>query len=380
MKLIHLSDLHLGKRLNDFSLLDDQEYILGEILQIIDSEQPDGIIIAGDIYDKSVPPTEAVTLLDKFLNELANRKIQVLIISGNHDCPERLSFGGRLIESSGIHIAPVYNGKIEPLLLSDKNGAVNIYMLPFIKPAIVRRFFPNDTINDYTDAMRIAIEQMNLNLSERNILVSHQFVTGAIRSDSEQITVGGLDNVSASVFDDFDYVALGHIHMPQSIAGKKTIRYCGTPLKYSFSEANQKKSVTVVTLEEKGNVKIHTVPLTPKRDLLELHGTFNTLTAKNYYEGTSLPESFVHVVLTDEQPIPFALSKMREIYPYILKLEYDNTTTRNKTDFVKTKEIKDTPAEELFADFFKERTGKELDEEQRSYILKITRKIKEAVK
>lgn len=186
MKLIHLSDLHLGKRLNDFSLLDDQEYILGEILQIIDSEQPDGIIIAGDIYDKSVPPTEAVTLLDKFLNELANRKIQVLIISGNHDCPERLSFGGRLIESSGIHIAPVYNGKIEPLRLSDKNGAVNIYMLPFIKPAIVRRFFPNDTINDYTDAMRIAIEQMNLNLSERNILVSHQFVTGAIRSDSSR--------------------------------------------------------------------------------------------------------------------------------------------------------------------------------------------------
>ena len=255
MKLIHLSDLHLGKRVNEFSMIEDQEYILREILGIVREEEPDGVLIAGDIYDKSVPSVEAVELFDDFLKRLARQKTPVFIISGNHDSPERLAFAAELIEPSGIYIAPAYNGKVAPVSLSDAHGEVHIYMLPFIKPVHVRRIFPEDKVESYTDAVRAAIAHMNVAESERNILMTHQFVTGAARSDSEDICVGGSDNVDASVFQVFDYVALGHIHGPQNAGGEKA-RYCGSPLKYSFSEAGHRKSVTVVEMEEKGQVKV----------------------------------------------------------------------------------------------------------------------------
>ena len=255
MKFIHLSDLHLGKRVYDFNLTEDQKYILKEILKVIDTENPDAVLIAGDIYDKSVPSTEAVELLDEFLYQLSGRDLQVFLISGNHDSPERLAFASRLISRTGIHLSPVYNGAVEPIVLTDEFGPVNVYLLPFVKPVHVRRFFPDATIESYNDALRTAVEALDIDRSERNILVTHQFVTGAIRSDSEEISVGGTDNVDAAVFDGFDYVALGHIHGPQNI-GSERIRYCGTPLKYSFSEAKHQKSVTVIDIADKESISV----------------------------------------------------------------------------------------------------------------------------
>ena len=272
MKFIHLSDLHLGKRVYEYSMLEDQEYILKKILRIVDAEKPDGILIAGDVFDKSVPPAEAVSLFDDFLVHLAKRKLAVFVIAGNHDSPERIAFASRILDASGIHLSPVYNGTIEPICLQDEYGTVNVYMLPFVKPAHVRRFNGEAEITSYSDAIRSAIEKMGINPEMRNILVTHQFVTGATRSESEEISVGGTDNVDAGVFDPFDYVALGHLHTPQNCVSEK-IRYCGTPLKYSFSEAKDKKSVTVVELMEKGDVRYKTVELLPRHDLVELRGT-----------------------------------------------------------------------------------------------------------
>ena len=248
MKLLHLSDLHLGKRVNEFSMLEDQKYILSEIIQIVEKEAPDAVLIAGDVYDKSVPPAEAVELFDDFLVRLSRLGTQVFVISGNHDSPERVAFGGRLMDPSGIHMSPVYSGQVQPVPLTDAFGTVNIYMLPFVKPIHVRRFFPEAETGTYTDTLRTAVEQMSVDPAARNVLMTHQFVTGAWRSESEDISVGGTDNVDASVFDTFDYVALGHIHGPQHV-GRETVRYCGTPLKYSFSEAGHQKSVTAVELE-----------------------------------------------------------------------------------------------------------------------------------
>ena len=225
MKLIHLSDLHLGKRVNEFSMLEDQRDILKIILDIIDREEPDAVILAGDIYDKPVPPAEAVQLFDDFLYNLARRDLQIFVISGNHDSPERIAFGSRLLDRSGVHLSPVYHGEVEPVVLEDRYGPVCIYMLPFIKPTHVRRYFPDEGIESYTDAVRTAIRKMGVDRSSRNVLVTHQFVTGAARSESEETSVGGSDNVDAQVFDDFDYVALGHIHGPQNIDSER-IRYC----------------------------------------------------------------------------------------------------------------------------------------------------------
>ena len=217
MKLIHLSDLHLGKRVNEFSMIDDQKYILDEILKIIDGEHPDGVILAGDIYDKPVPSAEAVQLFDRFLCDLAERKLQVLAISGNHDSAERMAFGAKLMDASGIHMSPVYSGMTEPVILNDEHGPVYFWMLPFLKPAHVRRFYPDAEIESYTDAMKVAVDAMNADFSKRNVLITHQFVTGAGRSESEELSVGGSDNVDGTVFEGFDYVALGHIHRPQNM-------------------------------------------------------------------------------------------------------------------------------------------------------------------
>ena len=273
MKLIHLSDLHLGKRLKEYSLLEDQAYILKRILQIIDDEAPDGVMIAGDVYDKSSPSAEAVSLFDDFLSRLAKRRLKVFVISGNHDSPERIAFGGRIMGEQGVYLSPVYDGEIKPITLHDDYGPVHLYLLPFIKPQHVRRFHEDRENMSYTEALQCVIDDMQVNAAERNVLITHQFVTGAARSESEEISVGGSDNVDASVFAPFDYVALGHIHSPQT-CGSPTIRYCGTPLKYSFSEAKDKKSVTVVELRQKGEVEVRAVELLPKRDMVELKGTF----------------------------------------------------------------------------------------------------------
>ncbi len=370
MKFIHLSDLHIGKCVNGFSMLDDQRYILDKILGIIDAEKPDAIIIAGDVYDKSVPSTMAVSLFDDFVVSLAKRKVQVFIISGNHDSPERLAFGNRLMDLSGIHFSSVYNGEVAPIELQDEYGKINIYMLPFVKPAHVRQFYPDENIASYNDALLVAVEKMNINKGERNLLVTHQFVTGAQRSESEDISVGGADNVDAYVFEDFDYVALGHLHKPQNVDSEK-IRYCGTPLKYSFSEANHEKSVSIVELGEKGNLSLNTVPLVPLHDMVELRGTYSELTAKSFYEGTSYCSDYLHITLTDEEDILDAVSKLRVVYKNLMKLDYDNKRTRHKTEINAAENIETKTPFELFAELYMKQNGSGMSEEQEKFMKKL---------
>ena len=373
MKLIHLSDLHLGKRVNGFSMLEDQEYILKEILDVIDEEAPDAILIAGDVYDKSIPTTEAVEMLDDFLFQLSERDLQVLLISGNHDSPERLAFASRLIAPTGIHFSPVYNGTVDPIVFSDKYGKVNIYLLPFVKPVHVRRFFPEEKIESYSDALKVAVEALGIDLTQRNILVTHQFVTGAIRSDSEEISVGGTDNVDATVFDDFDYVALGHIHGPQNI-GSTRLRYCGTPLKYSFSEANHKKSVTVVSLGEKGSLAVHTVPLHPLHNMREIRGSYEELTYRPNYEGTKV-DDYLHITLTDEEDVPDAIGKLRLIYPNLMKLDYDNSRTRSSESISDLENVERKSPLVLFEEFYDKQNGRPMSEEQ----IRFTRQLMERI-
>ena len=374
MKLIHLSDIHLGKRVNEFSMLEDQAHILKKILAVVDEEKPNGVLIAGDVYDKSVPSTEAVQLFDDFLVRLAERRLPVFIISGNHDSPERLSFANRLIDAAGLHLAPVYNGMVEPITLSDEYGPVNVYMLPFIKPAHVRGFFPDTEITGYSDAVAAAIGRMNIDKTQRNVLITHQFVTGAQRSDSEELSVGGTDNIGAEVFCDFDYVALGHIHGPQNMDSGR-IRYCGSPLKYSFSEAVQQKSVTVAELKEKGTLEIHTVPLIPRRDMVELKGSYQQLTLREFYENTTYQEDYTHITLTDEEDIPDAVAKLRAVYHNLMKLDYDNTRTRHSAAISGAENVETRSPIDLFAEFYELQNGLPMSAEQTELVASLIEKI-----
>ena len=366
MKFVHLSDLHLGKRVNEYSMLEDQEYILTKIINIIDDEKPSGVIIAGDVYDKSIPSAEAVQMFDDFLTRLAKRNLQVFIMSGNHDSPERMSFGSRLMDQSGIHISQVYDGKITPFTLQDESGDVNIYMLPFVKPVHVKRF-SDESIESYTDAMRVAIAQMNVDQSTRNLLITHQFVTGATRSESEDISVGGSDNVDVSVFDGFDYVALGHIHSPQNCTSER-VRYCGTPLKYSFSEAKDNKSVTVVELTEKGSLSVKTVPLIPMRDMVEIKGKYNEIMLKSFYENTSYQEDYIHITLTDEEDIVDAIGKLRTVYHNLMKLDYDNKRTRSVSQVDGAVDVETKTPIELFSDFYELQNNQPMSDEQKAFV------------
>lgn len=379
MKILHLSDLHLGKRVNGFSMLDDQKYILNQILDITYEQKPHAVVIAGDVYDKSVPSAEAVELLDEFLCKLATRDWQVFVVSGNHDSAERLAFASRLIENSGVHIARVYDGNVQPVTLNDEYGPVHFYMMPFVKPIHVKTCFPDEVVDSYTDALTVAVKQMKAQEAERNILVAHQFVTGTkgvdgiVRSESEDVSVGGLDNVDASAFAPFDYVALGHIHGPQFIDGHKHIRYCGTPLKYSFSEANHEKSITVVEMGRKGDLDISTIPLNPLHDMRKIRGTYEELVDRKNYIGTPV-EDYLHVTLTNEQDVIDAIGKLRTIYPNIMQLEYDNARTRAMVNPITAANVEKLPGE-LFAEFFQQTNGCEMSGEQKEFMNNIINKI-----
>lgn len=376
MKFLHLADLHLGKRVNGFSMLEDQAHILRQILAILDNEQPDGVLIAGDVYDKSVPSVEAVELLDGFLTELRARGVPVLLISGNHDSPERLAFGGRVMDSCGIHISPVYDGALAPVTLQDAFGPVHVWLLPFVKPAHVRRWFPDADIESYTDAVAEAVAHMDIDTAARNVLVTHQFVTGGARSGSEELSVGGTDNVDSGVFAPFDYVALGHLHGAQHI-GRETIRYAGSPLKYSFSEARQHKSVTVVTLGEKGDVQVRTVALTPLRELREIRGSYDELTARSFYEHTTYRSDYLHLILTDEQDVFDAMSRLRTIYPYLMTLDYDNARTRAAGGMSVPAETERRTPLELFEALYQRQNHRPMSEVQRAYIAQLMEQIME---
>ena len=374
MKLIHLSDLHLGKRVNEFSMMEDQKYILEEILKIALEERPEGVIIAGDVYDRPVPPAEAVELFDEFLFRLSEQRLKVFIISGNHDSPERLAFGSRLISGSGVYLAPVYTGRVEPVVLRDEYGPVKIFLLPFLKPVHVKRCFPEEEIGSYTDALQKAVEELPLCPKERNVLVTHQFVAGAGRCDSEELSLGGSDAVDVSVFDPFDYVALGHLHNPQK-AGKETVRYCGTPLKYSFSEAAHGKSVTVVELGEKGSVSVRTVPLHPLHDMKEIRGSYEALILRDYYEGKAWREDYLHITLTDEEDIPDAVRKLRVIYPNLMKLDYDNRRTRMRSELIRETETEKKTPLELLEEFYEKQNNQAMSETQRAFASELIEKI-----
>ncbi len=367
MKLIHLSDLHLGKRINEYSMLEDQQFVLKEILKIVDDEKPDAVIIAGDVYDKTVPAAEAVQLFDDFLFRLSERNLQVMVISGNHDSAERISFGSRIMDKSGIHLAPVYNGNVSPVVLHDEYGDVAFYMFPFVKPATVRHCFQEADIVTYTDAARVAVDAMDVDQNRRNVIIAHQFVTGAEHSDSEESFVGGLDNVDASVFNAFDYVALGHLHRPQNCDGTR-IRYCGSPLKYSFSEVHDVKSVTLVELGPKGTQQITTLPLKFKHDWQDLRGTYDEVIAKTFYEGTTYCDDYVRITLTDEDDILDAIARLRTIYHNLMELHYDNRRTRTVATIGAAEDVERKTPISLFSELFKKQNGQEMSEEQKNYM------------
>ncbi|MCR4794510.1 MAG: exonuclease SbcCD subunit D [Ruminococcus sp.] len=373
MKFIHLSDLHLGKRLNEFSMIEDQDFILKEIYSIISEEEPDFVIIAGDIYDKSVPSAEAVHLFDAFLTKVSERTGHIFVISGNHDSAERIAFGSHIMEKSGIHMSPVFDGEIVPTVLHDEYGDFGIYMLPFIKPVTMRRYFTDTVIESYTDAVNAAVDAMNVDFTRRNIIIAHQFVTGAVKSDSEEVSVGGLDNVESSAFDGFDYVALGHIHSPQNV-GSERIRYCGTPLKYSFSEANQEKSVTIVEMGEKGKMNVRTAALSPRRDLRVIRGAFDEVISREVSAEGDVND-YIHIVLTDEEDIPEAMGKLRTVYPHIMSLEYDNSRTRSEHGSMEAARTEDKLPIELFEEFYEFSNGREMSPQQRELMQSLIEKI-----
>lgn len=402
MKFLHLADLHIGKRVCEHNMLDEQVYILREILGIVCEEHPDAVLIAGDVYDKSVPSAEAVAVLDDFLVKLASTGTKVFVLSGNHDSAERIAFGGRLMKGMGVYMSPVYNGEFAPVTLKDEMGEVDLWMLPFVRPADVRAHLESDedrdAVTDYTSAMRMAIAQMKFTEGRRNVLVAHQFVTGAERSESEE-NVGGLDNVDASVFEKFDYVALGHIHKPQNVAkdgdGTVRARYSGTPLKYSLSEATHAKSVTVVELGAAGNaggavaataaagdlfagigmraaLQVREVPLKPLHDVREIRGTFAELVSPEFRTaqvaaGNKL-DDFVYVKLTDENDVPDAAQKLRGIYPNLMMLDYDNERTRNQQIAVGVEAVEKKSPMQLFGEFFEEMTRREMNPEELEFV------------
>lgn len=374
VKFIHLSDLHIGKIVNEYSMIDDQEYIIYQILKIIDDEKPNAVLIAGDVYDKTQPSTRAVNLLDDFIYKLSTRNLKTFIISGNHDSADRLAFGSRLMSKSNVFMSRAYDGKVDMHTVNDEFGNVNFYLLPFIKPINVRTFFEDEEINSYTDAINVAINSMNVNENERNVILSHQFVTGAIRSDSEDISVGGTDNVDASVYDAFDYVALGHIHAPQKVK-KDTIRYSGTPLKYSFSECKHNKTLTVVELKEKGNVEIKEISLIPKRDMVEIKGKYDELMLKDYYKNLNHENDYYHIILTDEEDILDAISKLRTVYHNIMKLDYDNTRTRANHTINGSDDVENKTPMELFEELYELQNGVNMTDEQSDFVSELMNKV-----
>lgn len=368
MKFVHLADLHLGKRVNDFSMLEDQKYVLGQVLEIVRMERAEGVLIAGDIYDRQVPPVDAVGLLDDFLTKLSRDGIPVYMVGGNHDSIERVSFGARLMEGSGIHMATEYNGRVDMVTVEDEYGMIDIYLLPFIKPAHVRAVWKEEAedVHTYQEALAFVIGKMERVEGHRNILVAHQYVSGAAVCDSEEHPIGGLDQVEASCFDGFDYVALGHLHGPQAV-GRDTVRYAGTLLKYSFSEVNHKKSVTLAEMDEKGTVKIGTRQIVPLHEMRKIRGSYMEVTDRSNY-GNGDTRDYVHITLTDEEDIFDAVGKLRVIYPNLMKLEYDNTRTRREQIVMASENTQMKPPLVLCEELFALQNNKPMGEDQKVYM------------
>lgn len=373
MRILHLSDLHIGKRLKEYSMLEDQKYILSQILEICDNEKIECVVIAGDVYDKTVPPAEAVMVFDNFIYSVTERKIPVVMISGNHDSAERIAFGGRIMSAGGVYISPVYSGKIEPVVLEDKYGEVNFYLLPFVRPTTVRQYHSDRRIESFTDAMEAVVDNIEIDSTKRNIMVTHQFVTGSQLSQSEEFFIGGTENIDGGIFEKFDYVALGHIHRPQ-FAGSKKIRYCGSQLKYHFDEVNQEKTYTIADIDEKGNVEITEIPVEPIRQVKAYKGSYEKLTDKSFY-GNINTEDYIYITLTDEEDIPDGARKLKKIYPNLLQLFYDNSRTRTTTVIRSDVRNEKLPPTEIFSEFYESRRNHKMTDEQRKFIEQLIKSV-----
>ena len=369
MRFLHLADLHIGKRVNGFSMIEDQKFVFEQVYNVIENEKIDGIIMAGDIYDKPVPSAEAVKLFDEMLTRLVSINLPIFVISGNHDSAERIGFGSDILSAAKVYMSRVYNGNLQKIELEDDYGKINVYLLPFIKPATVKNIYKEAEIKDYDDALEYVLSQEKIDETKRNVIVSHQFVTGAMRSESEEVSVGGLDNVSVENYEAFDYVALGHIHRAQQM-GRESARYAGTLLKYSFSEEKHNKSMTIVDLKEKGNIEIKEIPVKPLHDLKTIKGKFSKITSEEFYKELK-KEDYYRAVLTDEDDILNAIGKLKSIYPNLMSMEYDNTRTRSYSvvDNGETGETK-SPLD-YFEEFFEKQNGRKMSEKQRNYLLEI---------
>lgn len=375
MKLLHLADLHIGKVILEQSLLEDQEYMLKRIIEKIKEEKIEAVLIAGDIYDKAIPSSDAVNLLNDFLNTLVTiLKLQVFIISGNHDSKERLNFGSEILDKEGLHICTTYNGTLKKYVLYDTYGPINIYLLPYIKPIDIKPFFDSE-IHSYDEAIEKIIEKEEINSKERNIILSHQFVTyneiEPERSESETLYLGGTENVDVSHYEPFDYVALGHIHRPQKI-GRETARYAGTMLKYSFSEVMHNKILTILDMREKNNLNIKFIPLVPLRDMRQIEGPIEQLIKKENYQKTNTLD-YIQVIITNEEPIYDAIGQIKTIYPNTLKLLHKNSNSELdlSAEGIMIENIKSKDEFTLFLEFYESQNGKAMNEEKNMIIKEI---------
>ncbi len=388
MKVLHISDLHIGKRVNGMSMLDDQRYILRQILDIAEKRQASVLLIAGDVYDKASPSAEAVTVFDAFLTDAVAAGLRVLAIPGNHDSAERIAYAQGLLEKQGVCLPPVYAGEVERVELEDEHGSVEFWLLPFLKPGDVRRFFPDEEIgDDYSAALRAVLGACAIDQGKRNVVLSHQLVTAygtaPDRADDE-IKLGGMDNVDVSVYDAFDYVALGHVHRPQCV-GRDTVRYSGSPLKYSFSEARYGKSAALIELGEKkpGDdvgecVSFEPIPLVPLHDVREVRGTLADVLAMGTAHDAS--QDYLHITLSDEHPQLDAMAKIHEVFPNAMMLDYDNVTVlidRPQTQLTADPDSMDTL--DLFSAFYESQVGNPLDNEQRDFARKLIAKVEDSV-
>ena len=388
MKVLHVSDLHIGKRVNGMSMLDDQRYILRQILDIAKKHQVSVLLIAGDVYDKASPSAEAVTVFDAFLTDAVAAGLRVLAIPGNHDSAERIAYAQGLLEKQGVCLPPVYAGEVERVELEDEHGPVEFWLLPFLKPGDVRRFFPDEEIgDDYSAALRAVLGACAIDQGKRNVVLSHQLVTAygtaPDRADDE-IKLGGMDNVDVSVYDAFDYVALGHVHRPQRV-GRDTVRYSGSPLKYSFSEARYDKSAALIELGEKepGDdvgecVSFELIPLVPLHDVREVRGTLADVLAMGTAHDAS--QDYLHITLSDEHPQLDAMAKIHEVFPSAMMLDYDNVTVlidRPQTQLTADPDSMDTL--DLFSAFYESQVGNPLDNEQRDFARKLIAKVEDSV-
>lgn len=377
MKVMHLSDLHIGKSVNGFSMLKEQRHVFAQIISYIDIQKPDVVLIAGDVYDRAVPSVEAVSLFDDFITELASKEVTVIVISGNHDSPERLSYAGRLLSAYKLHFCGTFDGTLHNVTLSDSYGDVVFWILPFIKPSGVRAFFEDKEIENYTDAVKAALESADVDSSQRNVLLSHQFYTTTgvtpIHSESEINPVGGLDAVDATLLTKFDYVALGHLHGAQNVTDN--IRYAGSPIKYSFSERKQIKSVTIVEIKEKGNMAASQLPLLPLHDMRQIRGSLECLIGDDI-SAFGNKEDYLRVILTDEDEIIDPMGKIRSVYPNVMALDFEKSHTSISVAANSDEEniIEKMSAYDLFSEFFLEMSGGVMSEEQAQIVRELLEK------